>query len=111
MTPDDNQMALDETQAQSDFGAVVAIEICFLREEEGGFSAFVPSLPGVGSQGENKIEAFENCKDALRAALAAYEADGRSVPWKEDPWKDHPDALNPAISSAWVQLSDVERAA
>lgn len=34
-------------------------------QEEGGFTVYVPSLPGCISQGETKEEAINNIKEAI----------------------------------------------
>ena len=34
-------------------------------QEEGGFTAYVPSLPGCISEGDTKEEAIENIKEAI----------------------------------------------
>lgn len=34
-------------------------------QEEGGFTAYVPSLPGCISQGDTKEEAIKNIKEAI----------------------------------------------
>ena len=34
-------------------------------EKEGGFSVFVPALPGCASQGETEEEAIQNIKEAI----------------------------------------------
>lgn len=41
----------------------------FQKEEEGGFSVWVPSLPGCTSQGETFEEAVENIKEAIALFL------------------------------------------
>lgn len=41
------------------------------KQEEGGFTAYVPSLPGCISQGETKKEALENIKEAIELYLEA----------------------------------------
>jgi len=38
-------------------------------EEEGGYSVFVPALPGCFSQGESREEALANIQDALQLYL------------------------------------------
>ena len=38
-------------------------------QEEGGFTAYVPSLPGCISQGETKEEAIKNIKEAIELYL------------------------------------------
>lgn len=40
-------------------------------QEEGGFTAYVPSLPGCVSQGESKEEAIKNIKEAIELYLEA----------------------------------------
>ncbi len=41
----------------------------FEKEGEGGYSVWVPSLPGCASQGETFEEAFENIKEAIKLYL------------------------------------------
>lgn len=41
-------------------------------QEEGGFSAYVPSLKGCISEGETKEEALKNIKEAIELYLEAY---------------------------------------
>lgn len=38
-------------------------------QKEGGFTVFVPSLPGCISQGETKEEAISNIKEAIELYL------------------------------------------
>ncbi len=38
-------------------------------QEEGGYTVFVPSLPGCISQGETKEEAIKNIKEAIELYL------------------------------------------
>ncbi len=45
------------------------IKIVLEEQEEGGFTAFVPSLPGCVSQGETKEEALNNVKEAIELYL------------------------------------------
>jgi len=42
-------------------------------DEDGGFTALVPSLPGVVTQGETVEEALENARDAIALTLACEE--------------------------------------
>lgn len=44
---------------------VLEYNAIFTTEEEGGFSVYVPDLPGCVSQGENFEEAVENIKEAI----------------------------------------------
>ncbi|HBO83435.1 MAG: hypothetical protein A2073_02485 [Deltaproteobacteria bacterium GWC2_42_11] len=36
------------------------------REEDGGYHAFCPALPGCHAQGDSYDEAIENIRDAIR---------------------------------------------
>jgi predicted RNase H-like HicB family nuclease len=41
----------------------------FQEEKEGGYSAWVPSLPGCASQGESFEETVENIKESIELYL------------------------------------------
>lgn len=43
------------------------------KQEEGGYTVYVPSLPGCVSQGETKAEALRNIKEAIALYLEADE--------------------------------------
>lgn len=45
------------------------IKVVLEEQEEGGFTVFVPSLPGCISQGETMEEALENIKEAIELYL------------------------------------------
>lgn len=47
------------------------IEIILEPQEEGGYTVYVPSLPGCISQGETKEEALKNIKEAIELYLEA----------------------------------------
>lgn len=47
------------------------IEIILEPQEEGGYTVYVPSLPGCVSQGETKEEALANIKEAIELYLEA----------------------------------------
>ncbi len=40
-------------------------DIILEKQEEGGYTAYVPSLPGCISEGETEKEALENIKEAI----------------------------------------------
>lgn len=48
---------------------VLEYNAIFQKEDEGGFSVWIPSLPGCTSQGETFEEATENIKEAIRLYL------------------------------------------
>ena len=49
-------------------------------ETEGGFSVYVPSLPGCASQGETKDEALTNIQEAIEGYLLGLKDDGLPFP-------------------------------
>lgn len=44
---------------------ILEYTVVFEEEKEGGYSAWVPTLPGCASQGETFEEALENIKEAI----------------------------------------------
>lgn len=48
---------------------VLECNAIFQKEAEGGFSVWVPSLPGCASQGETFEEAMSNIKEAISLYL------------------------------------------
>jgi antitoxin HicB len=55
-------------------------EVVLQPEDEGGFSVFVPGLPGCASQGETREEALAMIKEAIEGYLESLEAHGDPVP-------------------------------
>ena len=47
----------------------IEYQAVFQEETEGGFSVWVPDLPGCASQGETLEEALENIKEAIELYL------------------------------------------
>lgn len=47
----------------------IEYQAVFQEETEGGFSVWVPDLPGCASQGETIEEALENIKEAIELYL------------------------------------------
>ncbi|MFH2106061.1 MAG: type II toxin-antitoxin system HicB family antitoxin [Candidatus Micrarchaeota archaeon] len=43
------------------------------KQEEGGYTVYVPELPGCISQGETKEEAFANIKEAAEVYMEEIE--------------------------------------
>lgn len=44
-----------------------------LQKTDGGYSVWVPGLPGCWSQGQTEAEALDNIKDAIESYLATVE--------------------------------------
>ncbi len=51
-----------------------------LEPDEGGYHAFVPSLPGCHTWGKTIDEARELIRDAIDVYLRSLVADGQSIP-------------------------------
>jgi predicted RNase H-like HicB family nuclease len=45
------------------------LQVVLEKSEEGGFSAYVPSLPGCISEGETRDEALSNIREAIELYL------------------------------------------
>lgn len=54
-------------------------EIVLQPDHEGGFSVFVPKLPGVATQGETIEEATEMAKEAIEAYLEVIREDALPI--------------------------------
>ncbi len=50
------------------------------QDEEGWFTAEVPSLPGCISQGKSREEAVKNIQDAIQGYLASLQKHNEPVP-------------------------------
>jgi predicted RNase H-like HicB family nuclease len=50
------------------------------REEDGGFVANVPALPGCASQGDSREHALENVREAIEAYIEDRRESGEAVP-------------------------------
>ena len=54
------------------------------KEEDGGYVATVPVLPGCVSQGDTREEALRNIEEAVEAYLEDVRAAGESVPVEDE---------------------------
>lgn len=55
------------------------VEFVFEPEEEGGYHAYAPELPGLHTQGENLEEATSNAEEALGLYVEGMREEGRSL--------------------------------
>jgi predicted RNase H-like HicB family nuclease len=53
------------------------LKVVLEPSEEGGFTVYVPSLPGCISEGETESEALENIQEAIALYLEVQEDDWR----------------------------------
>lgn len=49
------------------------VTVVLEKQDEGGYTIYVPSLPGCISQGETKEECLKNIKEAIELYLEADE--------------------------------------
>lgn len=54
--------------------------VLFDREEDGGYHASCPALPGCHAQGDDLDDADRNIRDALRLYLESLRAHGEPAP-------------------------------
>ena len=59
------------------------IKVILEPSEEGGYTVFVPSLPGCISEGDTKEQALKNIQDAIELYLEPLEQDERYAPGYE----------------------------
>ncbi|HEY4715892.1 MAG TPA: type II toxin-antitoxin system HicB family antitoxin [bacterium] len=50
------------------------------REEDGGYHAFCPALPGCHTQGDTYDETMENIKDAVKLYIESLKSHGEPIP-------------------------------
>lgn len=48
--------------------------------EEGGYTVYVPSLPGCISEGDTREEALTNIKEAIELYIESLTDDGEPIP-------------------------------
>jgi len=56
-------------------GGFMKIKVVLEPQEEGGYTVYVPSLPGCISEGETVEEALENIKEAISLYLEVSDDD------------------------------------
>jgi predicted RNase H-like HicB family nuclease len=55
-------------------------DVIFESQEDGGYTAYVPDLPGCVSEGETLEEATEMIRDAMRGYLDSLRDRGYELP-------------------------------
>ena len=65
--------------------------ISLIKEDDGGYSAIVLNLPGVGSCGDTEEEATGNVREAVSGAIESYLDAGEEIPWEDSIAADIPD--------------------
>lgn len=77
-----------------------AFEVRLVPDPQGGYSAYLPALPGVVSEGDDEDSALENILEAARLSLRAYRDAGLDIPWLS-----HAPDLEPAEKSFRVAVN------
>jgi predicted RNase H-like HicB family nuclease len=54
--------------------------VIIYQDEEGGYWAKVPALPGCYSQGETIDETMNSIREAIESHIMALEEDGQEIP-------------------------------
>ena len=63
---------------------VLNYKILLKKEPEGGFTVFVPSLPGCITYGDTLDEAIEKAKEAIELYIESLKAHGEEIPTEEN---------------------------
>ena len=80
---------------------VYSLEVRLCPEQVGGYSIYVPGLPGVVSEGETQEQALAGITEALQAAIEGYSREGRPVPWAGI--EDQPES-EPGEIKTWITV-------
>jgi predicted RNase H-like HicB family nuclease len=59
------------------------LKVVLEKSEEGGYTVFVPSLPGCISEGDTREQALANIKEAIELYLEPVEDDSDFAPLAE----------------------------
>ena len=60
------------------------VKVVLEPQEEGGYTVYVPSLPGCISEGETRKEALRNIKEAIELYLEVDKAEVTAVKGKKE---------------------------
>ena len=59
---------------------ILSYKVVFEPAEEGGYTAYVPSLPGCISEGDTYEEAMKNIKEAIKGWIEVSRKFGDEIP-------------------------------
>jgi predicted RNase H-like HicB family nuclease len=62
----------------------VKYTVILQRENDGGYVAVVPALPGCTSQGDTRAEALKNIEEAIELYLEDVREAGEPIPIESD---------------------------
>lgn len=73
----------------SDLSSKYRVNIVKCDEDEGGFMAIVPELPGCMSDGDTVEEAYSNAQDAIDAWIEVAKRHGKNIPLPDKDDEDY----------------------
>jgi len=63
---------------------ILNYKILLKKEPEGGYTVFVPSLPGCTTYGETIDESIINAKEAIELYIESLKSHGEDIPTEEN---------------------------
>lgn len=75
---------------------ILTFTVMYKEAPEGGYVAFVSSLPGCHTQGETLEEVRKNVREAIELYLESLRAQGESLPEKTETIQEFVKVLVPA---------------
>lgn len=60
--------------------ATLQFDVIIELQTDGGYTAYVPSLPGCVSEGDTRAETLDSIREAIEGYLESLEAHGEPVP-------------------------------
>jgi len=63
---------------------ILNFRVLLKKEPEGGFTVFVPSLPGCITYGDTVDESIANAKEAIELYIESLKAHGEEIPTEEN---------------------------
>ena len=63
---------------------ILNYKILLKKEPEGGYTVFVPSLPGCITYGETIDESIINAKEAIELYIESLKSHGEDIPTEEN---------------------------
>jgi len=70
-----NGIIFIKSEKQKGVGDCMKLKIVLEESDEGGYTVYVPSLPGCISEGDTEEEAIENIKEAIELYLESIDDD------------------------------------
>jgi predicted RNase H-like HicB family nuclease len=74
-------------------------DTCFIKEDDGAFSAVILNLPGAGSCGPTIEDAERNAREAVRGVIESYNEHHEEIPWENSISSEAPEGT---VARKWV---------